>query len=80
MSVKWERRIKDNIYWIFPFIFMGLAFYQVRQDRNYGKQSYFNLFKADSSITMSVPHGKIDSLWVNRYRGNNPDPSSTYSK
>jgi hypothetical protein len=80
MSLKWKRRINDNIYWVFPFIFMALAFHQVRQDRNYSRQSSSYILKADSSITMSVPHGKIDSLWINRYRGNNPDPLSTFDK
>ncbi len=64
MSFKLNRSQKDQLYWLFPFLFLGLAFIAISQDKQDRAAAAWTdaNFKSDSSITISTKSGIVDSL------------------
>jgi hypothetical protein len=58
MALKLNKYKSDYLFWIFPIIILGLLVIEIKRDnlnREAGASSS-NSFKADSSITMSIPN------------------------
>jgi hypothetical protein len=64
MSFKLNRYHRDYLFWIYPFIFIGLTFYAVIEDRHDKESTAManSKVKADSSISKSAQTSKVDSL------------------
>jgi hypothetical protein len=64
MPFKLNKSHKDYLYWLFPFLFLGLAYIamsQDNQDRETASRSDANV-RSDSSITISTKSEIVDSL------------------
>ena len=64
MQFKFKRKHLDYLYWLFPVIFMGLAFFAISQDKQNRKSDLRTVknIKADSSMTINTGAGMSDSL------------------
>ena len=64
MALKLNRYHNDYLFWIFPLIILGLLVIAIKRDnlnKEAGTSSHTG-FKADSSLTMSIPNRVPDNL------------------
>jgi hypothetical protein len=63
MALKLDRYHSDYLFWIFPFIILGLLFFAIKRNNNNRESatSFKAAFKADSSITMGIQNRVVDT-------------------
>ncbi len=76
MSFKLKNSQKDNLYWFFPFLFLGLAFVAISRDKDDRKSATHTntIVKPDSSIIISTKSMLVDSLNTQAFDDGIPIP------
>jgi hypothetical protein len=79
MALKLDRYHSDYLFWIFPLIILGLLVIAIKRDnlnKEAGMSSHTG-FKADSSLTMSIPNRGPDSRKMTTLNDSTPIYYST---